>query len=263
MHQAQFDKMPSITGHQKPSNAEPVLISGKQGSTAGPVQITGKICKSSVAVKKDRVPSISLGLHPVLKKVVPGRFSDDDGNEEENREDDVQNLYVFAWMLLRKQRGKGNKQRSLRTVNPFAGKWVPTKSRSAPQTRHPSLTKCIFHGHEDFPRLRGITAGTTRARTSTLMAQTASSLTKTNRLPVPSDFPFQVKDIEFSDGPPKSVQNLQPTLVEAFGVTNVPGSRSCHRVRHCEASNPAEAEGNSRTAAANIKGGDREAGFAT
>ncbi|KAG1819070.1 uncharacterized protein BJ212DRAFT_1343984 [Suillus subaureus] len=96
-HQAQFDKMDSITSHyaarrglQSDAEAAPVL--GKRKTAAGPAPITGKTRKSSVVVKKDRVPSTSsVRLRPVSKKVVPGGFGDDDGEEEDDREDDRRN----------------------------------------------------------------------------------------------------------------------------------------------------------------------------
>ncbi|KAG1732114.1 hypothetical protein EDB19DRAFT_1855562 [Suillus lakei] len=97
VHQVQFDKMDSITSHYAarrgpPTNAEAAPVLGKRKSAAGPVPITGKTRKSSVVVKKDRVPSTSsLRLRPVSKKVVPGGFDDnddDDDDQEEDQEDD-------------------------------------------------------------------------------------------------------------------------------------------------------------------------------
>ncbi|KAG2347271.1 hypothetical protein BDR05DRAFT_958774 [Suillus weaverae] len=98
VHQAQFDKMDSIANHYAarrglPSNAEAAPVLGKRKSAAAPASITGKTRKSSVVVKKDRVPSTSsVRLRPVSKKVVPGGFGDndddDDREEEEDREDD-------------------------------------------------------------------------------------------------------------------------------------------------------------------------------
>ncbi|KAG2138376.1 hypothetical protein DEU56DRAFT_980591 [Suillus clintonianus] len=97
-HQAQFDKMDSITSHYaarrgQPSNAEAVSVLGKRKSVAVLAPTTGKKRNTSVVVKKDRVPSTSsLKLRTVSKKVVPGGFGDDDddadGEEEEDREDD-------------------------------------------------------------------------------------------------------------------------------------------------------------------------------
>ncbi|KAG1740483.1 uncharacterized protein EDB91DRAFT_1132694 [Suillus paluster] len=96
-HQAQFDKMDSITNHYAarrglPPNAEAVPVLGKRKSVA-PVPIAGKKRQSSIVVKKDRVPSTSsVRLRPVSKKVVPGGFGDndddDDGEEEDDWEDD-------------------------------------------------------------------------------------------------------------------------------------------------------------------------------
>ncbi|KAG1752897.1 hypothetical protein EDB19DRAFT_972792 [Suillus lakei] len=75
-----------------PSNAEPAYILGKRKSTTGPIPITGKTRKSSVVVKKDRVPSTSR-LHPISKKVIPGGLGDNDddydGEEGEDRDDDI------------------------------------------------------------------------------------------------------------------------------------------------------------------------------
>ncbi|KAG2361035.1 hypothetical protein BDR07DRAFT_1610387 [Suillus spraguei] len=97
-HQAQFDKMDSITSHYAarrglPSDAEAAPVLGKRKTAAGPASITGKTRKSSVVVKKNRVPSTSsVKLRPVPKKVVPGGFGDndddDDGEEEDDQEDD-------------------------------------------------------------------------------------------------------------------------------------------------------------------------------
>ncbi|KAG2040678.1 hypothetical protein BDR03DRAFT_98862 [Suillus americanus] len=97
-HQAQFDKMDSITNHYAarrglPSDAEAAPLLGKRKTAAGPASIAGKTRKSSVVVKKDRVPSTSsVRLRPVSKKVVPGGFGDndddDDDEEEDDREDD-------------------------------------------------------------------------------------------------------------------------------------------------------------------------------
>ncbi|KAG2049711.1 hypothetical protein BDR06DRAFT_961165 [Suillus hirtellus] len=97
-HQAQFDKMDSITSHYAArrgllSSAEAAPVLGKRKTTAGPASITGKTRKSSVVVKKDRVPSTSsVRLRPVSKKVVPGGFGDndddDDGEEEDEQEND-------------------------------------------------------------------------------------------------------------------------------------------------------------------------------
>ncbi|KAG1854660.1 hypothetical protein C8R48DRAFT_721010 [Suillus tomentosus] len=97
-HQAQFDKMDSITSHYAArrgllSSAEAAPVLGKRKTTAGPASITGKTRKSSVVVKKDRVPSTSsVRLRPVPKKVVPGGFGDnddyDDGEEEDEQDND-------------------------------------------------------------------------------------------------------------------------------------------------------------------------------
>lgn len=97
-HQAQFDKMDSITSHYAarrglPSNTEAAPVLGKRKAAAEPASIAGKTRKSSVVVKKDRVPSTSsVRLRPVSKKVIPGGFDDndddDDGEEEDDREDD-------------------------------------------------------------------------------------------------------------------------------------------------------------------------------
>ncbi|KAG1803931.1 uncharacterized protein HD556DRAFT_1330902, partial [Suillus plorans] len=97
-HQAQFDKMDSITSHYAArrgllSSADAAPVLGKRKTTAGPASITGKTRKSSVVVKKDRVPSTSsVRLRPVSKKVVPGGFGDndddDDGEEEDEQEND-------------------------------------------------------------------------------------------------------------------------------------------------------------------------------
>ncbi|KAG1886798.1 hypothetical protein F4604DRAFT_1723662 [Suillus subluteus] len=93
-HQAQFDKMDSITSHYAarrglPSDAEAAPVLGKRKTAVGPASITGKTRKSSVVVKKDRVPSTSsVRLRPVSKKVVPGGFGDDDGEEDGEEDDD-------------------------------------------------------------------------------------------------------------------------------------------------------------------------------
>ncbi|OAX40399.1 hypothetical protein K503DRAFT_768604 [Rhizopogon vinicolor AM-OR11-026] len=92
-HQAQFDKMDSIANHyaarrgSSKSDAAPVL--GKRKSSAAPPSIAGKTRKSSVVVKKDRVPSTSsVKLRPIPKKVVPGGFGDDDEDDDSEREED-------------------------------------------------------------------------------------------------------------------------------------------------------------------------------
>ncbi|KAJ8582574.1 hypothetical protein M405DRAFT_558711 [Rhizopogon salebrosus TDB-379] len=93
-HQAEFDKMDSITNHYaarrgQPSNPDVVPVLGKRKSSAAPASITGKTRKSSVVVKKDRVPSTSsVKLRAVPKKVVPGGFGDDDEEDNSEREED-------------------------------------------------------------------------------------------------------------------------------------------------------------------------------
>jgi len=87
-HQAQFDKMDSITSHYAarrglPSDTEAAPVLGKRKTAAEPASITGKTRKSSVVVKKDRVPSTSsVRLRPVAKKVVPGGFGDNDDDDD-------------------------------------------------------------------------------------------------------------------------------------------------------------------------------------
>lgn len=93
-HQAQFDKMDSITNHYAarrglPSKPDAAPVLGKRKSFAAPASITGKTRKSSVVVKKDRVPSISsTKLRTIPKKVVPGGFGegDDDSEREDGRQ---------------------------------------------------------------------------------------------------------------------------------------------------------------------------------
>ncbi|KAG1742973.1 hypothetical protein EDD22DRAFT_958849 [Suillus occidentalis] len=353
-HQAQFDKMDSITSHYAarrglPSNSEAAPVLGKRKPAAEPASITGKTRKSSVVVKKDRVPSTSsVRLRPVSKKVVPGGFGDndddDDGEEDDRRESKRVRIDPIEDAELEKEEAKKLKEREAirRKLDankakrrssmgrPSIGKsgqtpkqtsrfaflssaknlvsnvWnrgttgskpnVPAaKPAPAPQTKTPALSvsskvtkelskaqsmtkkpsiipgssgvppvpkervpsvsngKCMPSGSSlapvadsmssrtskspiQFPApgtssrmghsrtnsasslgvasrtnhaehvssmgsktslantVKGATIGTARARSSTLMAPTASSLAKTSRLPVPSFSPFRVKD---------------------------------------------------------------------
>jgi len=95
-HQAQFDKMDSITNHYAArrglsSKPDPAPVLGKRKSSAAPLPIAGKTRKSSVVVKKDRVPSnSSVKLRTNPKKGVPGGFGDeddDDGSSEQEEGD--------------------------------------------------------------------------------------------------------------------------------------------------------------------------------
>lgn len=92
-HQAQFDKMDSITKHYaarrgEPSKPDTAPVLGKRKSSAAPASIVGKNRKSSVVVKKDRVPSTSsVRLRPIPKKIVPGGFGDDEDDEDSEREE--------------------------------------------------------------------------------------------------------------------------------------------------------------------------------
>lgn len=96
-HQAQFDKMDSITSHYAArrgllSSAEAAPVLGKRKTTAGPASIIGKTRKSSVVVKKDRVPSTSsVRLRPVPKKVVPEGFGSNDDDDDSEEEDEQEN----------------------------------------------------------------------------------------------------------------------------------------------------------------------------
>ncbi|KAG2342865.1 hypothetical protein BDR05DRAFT_963669 [Suillus weaverae] len=75
-------------------------------------------------------------------------------------------------------------------------------------------------------KLRGTTTGTTRARTSTLMAPTASSLAKTRRLPVPSDLPFQVKAKGKEKEKGKELQKETDAVEQIVNSLTVPRSQS-------------------------------------
>ncbi|KAG1777763.1 hypothetical protein EV702DRAFT_1100691 [Suillus placidus] len=77
-------------------------------------------------------------------------------------------------------------------------------------------------------KLRGTTTGTTRARISTLMAPTASSLAKTRRLPVPSDLPFQVKakGKEKEKEKEKELQKETDAVEQIVNSLTVPRSQS-------------------------------------
>lgn len=120
-HQAQFDKMDSITSHYAarrglPSNTEAAPVLGKRKPAAEPASITGKTRKSSVVVKKDRVPSTSsVRLRPVSKKVVPGGFGDndddDDGEEDDGRESKRVRIDPIEDAELEKEEAKKLKER--------------------------------------------------------------------------------------------------------------------------------------------------------
>ncbi|KAG1816158.1 uncharacterized protein BJ212DRAFT_1577305 [Suillus subaureus] len=197
-HQAQFKKMPSIIEHYAahrgtPSNAESALVSGKRKSTTGPVQITRKTRKSSTVVKKDRVPSTSLRLRPVLKKVVSRRFGDDDDGEEEDR--DVQKSKCVRINAVEEAKRKGEEAKKLKDREAIRHRSNSALSLGVASRRN-SVGSVSSKGTKTslVGKLRGTTTGTTRAHDSTLMAPTVSSLAKTSRLLVPSNFPVQVKD---------------------------------------------------------------------
>lgn len=71
--------------------------------------------------------------------------------------------------------------------------------------------------------VKGATIGTARARSSTLMAPTASSLAKTSRLPVPSFSPLRVKDKANEKG--KEQEKETDTVEQVANSPMVPRSQ--------------------------------------
>ncbi|KAG0697125.1 hypothetical protein DFH29DRAFT_947712 [Suillus ampliporus] len=161
-HQAQFDKMDSITNHYAarrglPPNAEAEPVLGKRKCVAGPVPITGKKRQTSVVVKKDRVPSTSsVRLRPVSKKVIPGGFGDDDdddGEEDDDREDDRRKSKRIRIDPAEDAEREREDAKKLKEREAIRRKLDANKAKRRSSMGRPSIGKGVVHQPKQTSRL--------------------------------------------------------------------------------------------------------------